>query len=71
MEGIEIDFDNIPGSSSCIFLQAPLDILPVFDYSSKGMCIYAYVKIYMLIYVYLHIYVCIHIYKSIYIYMYM
>mmetsp|Transcript_15179 Transcript_15179/g.14577 ORF Transcript_15179/g.14577 Transcript_15179/m.14577 type:complete len:355 (-) Transcript_15179:175-1239(-) len=36
-DGIEIDFDNIPGSNKTIFPNSPLDIIPVYDYSSSGV----------------------------------
>ena len=34
--GMEIDAGNVPSSPGCIFPSAPLNVLPVFDYSSAG-----------------------------------
>ena len=34
--GRMIDTGNIPGTVQCIFPDAPMDVLPVFDYSSSG-----------------------------------
>lgn len=36
-EDMDIDKGNVPGSPSCIFPEAPLDVIPCFDYTAKGV----------------------------------
>ena len=33
----DVDLSNLPGSSTCIFPDAPRDVIPVFDYSDRGI----------------------------------
>lgn len=34
---VDVDDNNLPGSPNCIFPEAPRDVIPVFDYSDRGI----------------------------------